>query len=64
MLIVGDDVDAAVRLEFERLCMDWTLARAAQRKRRDEAAAARVEKYRQRIDALLDMWNEGHPPVA
>ena len=57
MLIVGDDVDAAVRLEFQRLCLDWTLARAAQVKRRDNAAAARVERYGQRIDALLDMWN-------
>jgi hypothetical protein len=59
MLIVGDDVDAAVRLEFERLCLDWNLARAAQAKRSDGAAAARVERYEQRIDALLDTWNEG-----
>ncbi len=57
MTPVADSLLDTIHLEFDLACQDLARAEIARRAKDTLAARARVAACRDRIDALLDMWN-------
>ena len=57
MIPTADSVLDSIHLEFELACLDLAEARRVQRSKDSLAARARVTACREKVDALLDMWN-------
>jgi hypothetical protein len=61
---VADDLSATIHLEFDLACCDLVAAERAVAARDDPDARARLRACWDRLDAVLDMWNEAlsHEP--
>ncbi len=57
MTTMADSLLDTIHLEFDLACQDMAQAKLAQRTKDTLAARARVAACRDRVDALLDMWN-------
>ena len=55
---VADDLSATIHLEFDLACCDLVAAERAVEARDDPDARAHVRACWDRLDAVLDMWNE------
>ncbi len=58
MNLVADSVVDTIRIEFQLACTELRDARRAQVAQDSPASRARVEQAQDRVDAVLDMWNE------
>ncbi|HEX2074864.1 MAG TPA: hypothetical protein VHF92_13855 [Geodermatophilus sp.] len=57
MTTMADSLLDTIHLEFDLACQDLAQAKLAQRTKDTLAARAQVAACRDRVDALLDMWN-------
>jgi hypothetical protein len=55
---VADDLSATIHLEFDLACCDLVEAGRAVAARDDPAARAHLRACWERVDAVLDMWND------
>ena len=52
-----DGVLEIIPVEFELACLDLAQARSVQSGKDSPTSRARVQACRERVDALLDLWN-------
>jgi hypothetical protein len=55
---VADDLSAAIHREFDLACCDLVEAERAVAARDDAASRAHLRACWERVDAVLDMWND------
>lgn len=58
MNLVTDSFSDSIRLDFQMACLELARAERAERARSTPATQAWVQQCRDRVDAILDMWNE------
>ncbi|HEX2072353.1 MAG TPA: hypothetical protein VHF92_01095 [Geodermatophilus sp.] len=58
MNLVADSVVDTIRIEFLQACTELAEARRARRAQDSPATRSRVQQAQDRVDAVLDMWNE------
>jgi hypothetical protein len=58
MTPVADDLSETIHLEFDLACCDLVAAERAVAARDDAEARAHVRLCWERLDAVLDMWND------
>ena len=58
MTTAADTISESLHLDFELACRDLVEAERALVRRDDEAGRARLRACWDRVDVVLDMWND------